>query len=442
MNWRQGGRLLHTHHPPGDGVVTNVAIDNEYILVSLTNGFVHVFSSKTGVFIRVLHGHRDGVWALHLVSKGGKLTPPPSQAGDEGRATPSACSRSASPNRLRPPVSELHCGSGPDSPSDRGRSASPQVDGCCHHLSSSTGKTGTSFRESLGLDTTRPSDVCNASYGWGNSHAIAVTGSCDRTVRVWNVQTGYCLHVLKGHASTIRCVKALDGRPMAVSASRNGQLRVWDVEKGYCLRILQGHEGSVRALDVVGNVAVSGSYDYTARLWNVDTGDCIHVLRGHYRQIYSVAFDGKYIATGSLDSTVRLWDFDTGRCLALLQGHTSLVGNLQIIDGDLVTAGSDGRVIIFNIKDFQTIQRVCAHDNSVTTMQVDKSYLITGGNDGCVKLFERETGTLVRELTEKCDAVWKVVMRKDKCVIMCKREGKTVVEVWSFAPTPEQLCTT
>ncbi len=214
----------------------------------------------------------------------------------------------------------------------------------------------------------------------------------------------YCLHVLKGHTSTIRCVKALDGRPIAVSASRNGQLRVWDIEKGYCLRVLEGHEASVRALDVVGNVAVSGSYDYTARvrvqvrllrlihfdlslqLWNVDTGECIRVLRGHHHQIYSVAFDGKFIATGSLDSTVRLWDFDSGKCLALLH-----------------------------------------------------SYLITGGNDGCVKLFERETGTLVRELTKKCDGVWKVVMRKDKCVIMCKRDGKTVIEVLSFAPTPDQL---
>jgi len=376
-----------------------------------------VFSSETGEFIRDLQGHKDGVWALHLVTKGGKLVSP--------------ASRSISPNRLR---HRSPMASGADvnmtSSYSNCRSSSP-VEGWDDACASNGAN--------LSLGGARQSDVSNASYGWGNAHAIAITGSCDRDVRVWNVQTGECLFVLKGHTSTVRCVKALDGRPVAVSASRNGQLRVWDVEKGYCLRLLQGHEASVRALDVVGNVAVSGSYDYTARLWNVDTGECIRVLRGHHHQIYSVAFDGKFIATGSLDSTVRLWDFDSGKCLALLQGHTSLVGNLQILDGDLVTAGSDGRVMIFHLKDFQTALRVCAHDNSVTTMQVDNSYLITGGNDGCVKLFERETGTLVRELTKKCDGVWKVVMRKDKCVIMCKRDGKTVIEVLSFAPTPDQL---
>jgi len=65
--------------------------------------------------------------------------------------------------------------------------------------------------------------------------------------------------------STIWCIKALNGCPIAVSASCNGQLQVWDVEKGYCLRVLQGHEASVHALDVVRNVAVSGSYDYTVQ---------------------------------------------------------------------------------------------------------------------------------------------------------------------------------
>ncbi|KAF9517135.1 hypothetical protein BS47DRAFT_1371519 [Hydnum rufescens UP504] len=325
MNWRHGGRVLKSHTSPDDGTVTNVSIDDEWILVSLTNRRVHVFSAETGDLVRNLVGHLQGIWALHL-------------------------------------------------------------------------------------------------------GALAITGSCDRDVRVWDVRSGYCLHVLKGHTSTVRCVKALDGRPIAVSGARDGVIRVWDIQKGICLRVLEGHESSVRALDIAGNVAITGSYDHTARLWNVDTGEYLFCC-----------FDGKHLATGSLDSTVRLWDAESGECMALLQGHTSLVGNLQILDGDLVTGGSDGRVIIFSLRDFRTVLRICAHDNSVTTMQVDNSYLMTGGNDGCVKLFERETGTLVRELTERCDGVWKVVMRKDKCVIMCKRGGRTVIEVLSFGPTSNQI---
>lgn len=75
-----------------------------------------------------------------------------------------------------------------------------------------------------------------------------------------------CVHSLAGHTSTIRCVKVLDGRPIAISGSRDGTLRVWDIHRGKCLRTLRGHEESVRCIEIAGNKVVSGSYDNTARV--------------------------------------------------------------------------------------------------------------------------------------------------------------------------------
>jgi F-box/WD-40 domain protein 7 len=36
--------------------------------------------------------------------------------------------------------------------------------------------------------------------------AIVVSGSTDRTVRVWSTASGECLHNLQGHTSTVRCM--------------------------------------------------------------------------------------------------------------------------------------------------------------------------------------------------------------------------------------------
>lgn len=265
-----------------------------------------------------------------------------------------------------------------------------------------------------------------------------------------------CIHSLPGHTSTIRCIKVLPHRPIAVSGSRDYTLRVWDIQRGRCLHTLRGHTKSVRCVEIWGNMAVSGSYDNTAKvspklhslslsylvhtltwntqLWNLDTGECLQTFTGHYSQIYSIAFNGSLVITGSLDSTVRVWSPTTGECLALLQGHTALVGQLQLSGSKLVTGGSDGRVIIFDLSSMSCIHRLCAHDNSVTCLQFDKRFIVSGGNDGRVKLWDVKTGGFVRELTKPCDAVWRTSFRGERIVVLCQREGRTCLEVVSFRP--------
>ncbi|KAI0918297.1 hypothetical protein AcV5_010439 [Taiwanofungus camphoratus] len=291
--------------------------------------------------------------------------------------------------------------------------------------------------------STKLSDPSGASDGWGQPNALVVSGGCDKELRVWDVKSGYCIYVLRGHTSTIRCLKVLHGRPLAVSGARDRTVRVWDVQRGCALRVCAGHEQSVRCLDVCGRRIVSGSYDCTCRVWDAATGACLHVLRGHFHQIYSVAFDGTRIASGGLDTTVRVWDAATGTCLALLQGHTALVCQLQLSPTLLATGGSDGRVITFALgASFAAVQRLAAHDSSVTGLQLGARFLVTSGNDGRVRLFrrERERGAVgarfeyVRELSEPSESVWKVVCTRETCAVMCKRGGKTVMEIWSFRP--------
>ncbi|EIW75106.1 WD40 repeat-like protein [Coniophora puteana RWD-64-598 SS2] len=443
-NWRKGGRLLRSHRvpilAPDAGVITSLALDQDWVVVGLASARIHVFSARTGVLARTLTGHESGVWAVHLVSRGGAWRGGPQSSGER-----SAAAEGGAGDRV---VVEEEDGAG--------ETVVPQ-----------------SMRTALGLDVPRPSgpygdgegadgrgkpsDVGCASEGWGQPGALVVSGGCDKLLRVWDVKSGHCIHTLRGHTSTIRCVRVLHNRPLAVTGSRDATLRVWDVQRGVGLRLLQGHTQSVRCLDACGARVVSGSYDTTCRLWDADTGECVHVLRGHQHQIYSVAFDGVRIASGGMDTTVRVWDARSGQCIALLQGHTALVCQLQLFTpppssafsspsspssssppapaGLLATGGADGRVITFSLDTYTARTRLAAHDSSVTALQLDARFLVTGGNDGRVRLYEAATGRHVRDLTEGCESVWKVAHnRAGTCAIMCKRAGKTVMEVWSYRP--------
>ncbi|EME45462.1 hypothetical protein DOTSEDRAFT_71247 [Dothistroma septosporum NZE10] len=263
-----------------------------------------------------------------------------------------------------------------------------------------------------------------------------VSGGCDRDVRVWDLTTGMAQHMLRGHTSTVRCLK-MSGPNIAISGSRDTTLRVWDIRKGICKHVLVGHQASVRCLEVHGDLVVSGSYDTTARIWSISEGRCLRTLQGHFSQIYAVAFDGRRVATGSLDTSVRVWDARDGRCLAQLQGHTSLVGQLQLRSDTLVSGGSDGSVRVWSLQTYSAVHRLAAHDNSVTSLQFDDSRIVSGGSDGRVKVWDLHRGTLVRELGSPAEAVWRVVFEEEKAVVLASRAGKTVMEVWNFAPPPE-----
>ena len=100
----------------------------------------------------------------------------------------------------------------------------------------------------------------------------------------------------------------------------------------------------------------------------------------------------------------------------------------------LVTGGSDGSVRVWSLLTYSAIHRLAAHDNSVTSLQFDDTRIVSGGSDGRVKIWDLKTGALIRELSQPAEAVWRVAFESERCVVMASRGGRTIMEVWSFAP--------
>lgn len=104
----------------------------------------------------------------------------------------------------------------------------------------------------------------------------------------------------------------------------------------------------------------------------------------------------------------------------------------------LVTGGSDGSVRVWSLTSYLPIHRLAAHDNSVTSLQFDDTRIVSGGSDGRVKIWDLKTGGLIRELSQPAEAVWRVAFEEERSVVLASRQGRTVMEVWDFAPPGEE----
>eukprot|EP01089_Gocevia_fonbrunei_P016491 TRINITY_DN5124_c0_g1_i5.p1 TRINITY_DN5124_c0_g1~~TRINITY_DN5124_c0_g1_i5.p1 ORF type:complete len:204 (+),score=17.85 TRINITY_DN5124_c0_g1_i5:37-648(+) len=139
----------------------------------------------------------------------------------------------------------------------------------------------------------------------------------DRSVRLWNTESGQCVQNLQGHTDAVTCFSFSRDNKFLVSGSYDKSVRLWNIESGQCVRNLQGHTADVKSVSFSrdGKLVASGSCDKSVLLWSIESGQCVQNLQGHTKIVTSVSFsgDGKLLASGSYDETVWLWDIQSGQ---------------------------------------------------------------------------------------------------------------------------------
>jgi WD40 repeat protein len=144
-----------------------------------------------------------------------------------------------------------------------------------------------------------------------------------------------------------------------VTGSGDNTARIWDTETGECVHILQGHTaGHVRSVAISpdGMFIVTGSLDKTAKIWNAKTGECVHTLQGHRGPMISVAIspDGMFIVTGSTDKTSVIWPLYTAEQLySLYLDQLILIAQIytQAQSGAKLTLDKDQQEVYNTLED-------------------------------------------------------------------------------------------
>ncbi|TQS37222.1 hypothetical protein Golomagni_02313 [Golovinomyces magnicellulatus] len=229
-----------------------------------------------------------------------------------------------------------------------------------------------------------------------------------------------------------------------VSGSRDRTIRIWNLETRRLARPpLRAHSGSVLCVqfdaDPKEDLIVSGSSDTTVILWKFSTGKIIQRLRkAHKESVLNVQFDKRVLVTCSKDKTIKIFNrkpihagdlaYPVNKqavdpvptvlnnfgldpapttellikpaysLLAVLEGHGAAVNAVQVHGDEIVSASGDRLVKVWNWPEQTCVRTLIGHSKGIACVQYDGRRIVSGSSDNEVKVFDKETGLEVASL--------------------------------------------
>ncbi|AMD21790.1 HFL066Cp [Eremothecium sinecaudum] len=256
--------------------------------------------------------------------------------------------------------------------------------------------------------------------GWVTSLAtspalpnILLSGSRDKTLITWKLtgdeqQFGVPVRSFKGHSHIVQdCTLTLNGK-FALSASWDKTLRLWNVETGDCINRFVGHKSDVMSvsIDTSDTQIVSASRDKTVKVWNTH-GDCVVTLLGHNDWVSHARIAPKEnadeppcVITAGMDKVVKVWNLSSFTIEADFIGHNNYVNSVRPSpDGSIfASACKDGQIILWNLNERAAMYTLDAKDEVFAVAFSPNRYWLTAATADGIKIFDLQQRTVVDDL--------------------------------------------
>ncbi|CAL9113658.1 unnamed protein product [Musa acuminata var. zebrina] len=227
------------------------------------------------------------------------------------------------------------------------------------------------------------------------SKDIIATGGIDTNGVLFNRASGQMLSTLSGHSKKVTSVKFVPGNELIVTGSSDKTVRVWQgTENGNydCQHVMRDHTAEVQAVTVhaTQKYFVTASMDNTWCFYDLSTGSCLtQVGEASTEEGYTSASfhpDGLILGTGTTGAIVKIWDVKSQSNVAKFDGHVGSVTAMSFSENGyfLATAAMDG-VKLWDLRKLRNFRSFAPYDPETPTNYVEfdssGSYLAIAGSD-------------------------------------------------------------
>ncbi len=238
--------------------------------------------------------------------------------------------------------------------------------------------------------------------------AQLISGSEDKSVRRWDLAGGGENIAFHGHTGFVHCVAFGPDGTLAASGSRDGTVKLWPAaapDTQVTFRHSSGWVGTV-ALAPDGD-RVATAHNGNVRIWDPHTGEELHRLIGPRENMGRIALvfspDGTTLAASGQRTSVNLWDTDNWVSRRTLEGHSSPVTDADFsADGKLLaTSCEDGTIWLWDVTDGTRVWKIAGHARNANSIAFapDGRRVATAGEDQLAKVWDVATGAELARFT-------------------------------------------
>jgi serine/threonine protein kinase len=262
----------------------------------------------------------------------------------------------------------------------------------------------------LGLFEEPEDGIWDAGFSSGGESVVVLSGAFDGTLRVRDLETGACRHVLEPRGGQVETAALSIGAQRALAGYGDGSVAVWDLETERRLHVLEPHGLYVTevAFSRDARFATSSTIaDPLIRIWNLEEGRCVRTLESGFT-VAALSADGRRVLCGG-DGYVALRDVETGRNLRILEGHRDNVWALALsLDGKtaasagIASTGVAGTLRLWDVEAERCL-RVLHMEIGNVAFSSDARTALTSPEDGRLRLWQLESGRCVRTFEGHAD---------------------------------------
>jgi len=262
-----------------------------------------------------------------------------------------------------------------------------------------------------------------------------IGGSADNTVRIWSVQTGQQLQVLRGHELPVAAV-AFSNDSRSLTSVGGDAVKVWDVAAGTELRSQKTQYGKsgMEKLNSIPSFSVFGGGD-KERKQELQRQKNFKMSASKI----AVSANGQLAGVGQPDKAVKLYDAQSGRELRELQFKA-----IPEAENSSLAFSADARLVAFSktnetvaVQEATTGRELYSVNTGTSKtpqrvqFSLDGRFLLTatdGSADAAMKLWDAATGQLIREL-KTSEGVRVISFNRDGSLIAAVAAGAKAIRI-------------